>query len=152
MQARAVAQPAPSQIDTQRDVLPLDLTQFAQPLPESIDFRREFRRAVKQEPDPRDFRRLLRPRRERPHSQLSGVEPTAAMAMLSKFALTARSRRTVTGSTGRPRCSSSEIDYFVMAITAAKLMVRHVAFRELICTGELRCVRALSSPQPSLPL
>jgi hypothetical protein len=31
-----------------------------------------------------------------PHSQLSGVEPTATMPMLSKFALTAGSRRAVT--------------------------------------------------------
>ena len=31
-----------------------------------------------------------------PHSQLSGVEPTATMPMLSKFALMAGSRRAVT--------------------------------------------------------
>lgn len=45
-----------------------------------------------------------------------------------------------------------EKEDFVMAITAAKGMVWHVARRELICTGELRCVRPLRLPLPSLPL
>ena len=43
----------------------------------------------------------------------------------------------------------AEIDHFVMAITAAKAMVRLcVAHLELICTGGLRCVRPLCSLLP----
>jgi hypothetical protein len=42
----------------------------------------------------------------------------------------------------------SEIDHSVMAITADKVMVGHVAPRELICTGGPRCVRPLSLPLP----
>src|SRR6476661_2901666 len=48
------------------DVLPLDVTKITQPLTEGVDFRRGSGRAVMQETDPRDFRWLLRPRRERP--------------------------------------------------------------------------------------
>jgi hypothetical protein len=47
------------------------------------------------------------------------------------------------------RRETTEIDHFVMAITAAKALLCHVARRELICTGGLRCVRALRLPQPS---
>jgi hypothetical protein len=48
------------------DVLPLDMTEITQPLTEGVDFRRWSGRAVMQETDPRDFRRLLRARRQRP--------------------------------------------------------------------------------------
>src|SRR5829696_6798087 len=43
-----------------RDVLLFDVTELTQPLSESIDLRRAAWRAVKQETDTRDFRRLLR--------------------------------------------------------------------------------------------
>jgi hypothetical protein len=48
------------------NVLPLDVTVLVQPLPEGVDFWRRSGRAVKQETDPRNFRRLLPARRQRP--------------------------------------------------------------------------------------
>jgi hypothetical protein len=48
-----------------KDVLPLNVTQFAQSLPKGVDFQRELRSAVKQETNPGNSRRL-RTRRERP--------------------------------------------------------------------------------------
>ena len=90
------------------DVLPLDITEITQPLTEGVDFRRWSGRAVMQETDPRDFRRLLRMRRERP-SRRRAAEQRDELAPLSFDHLVGEQlQRGGNGNSERRR--SSEID------------------------------------------